>query len=153
MNMSKNRIDKYFSSFESAAKGFSDIEFEKFNPAITQELHQQLLSEYDEEEEYSDESFEAIAENSQFKRLLVTQDNQFLQTLDLWIAHARTRITPSLGRKIESVDGVETFDAFTPYRFRVGIAKLFDSDLVKQKIANLVKESIKKLERPDSEQI
>ena len=46
---------------------------------------------------------------------------------------------------MSNVDGVESIDVFTPYRFRIGVAKLFTDrtvmSQVRENLVNYIKES------------
>ena len=51
---------------------------------------------------------------------------------NFWVGHTNFNITKHLAGVIENIDGVETLDIFTRYRFRVGIGKAFiDSDVMR----------------------
>jgi hypothetical protein len=43
----------------------------------------------------------------------------------LWVGHSNFKLVNSHYRVIGGISGVETIDILTPYRFRVGIGKLF----------------------------
>lgn len=51
-----------------------------------------------------------------------------------WVGHTNFNISPKVAKTIEDTNGVETLDIFTRYRFRVGIAKIFDSKEVRKDI-------------------
>ena len=57
---------------------------------------------------------------------------------DLWVADCDFNITQGMCEDIEEVDGVETFDVATRYRFRVGIGRLFNGDAVRRDIAEML---------------
>jgi len=44
---------------------------------------------------------------------------------NFWTGHTNFNLTTNIVKIIESVDGVETLDVFTRYRFRVSIGKAF----------------------------
>lgn len=64
----------------------------------------------------------------------ITEFNKPGKVFDFWIGHTNFSITKAIHELIEDVDGVETFDTFTRYRFRIGIGKLFDSVVVRRAI-------------------
>jgi hypothetical protein len=50
---------------------------------------------------------------------------------NFWVGHANFSITPDIVKILEVIDGVETLDVFTRYRFRIAIGKCFkDSDVM-----------------------
>lgn len=57
---------------------------------------------------------------------------------NFWTGHTNFNITKNISNIIESVDGVETLDIFTRYRFRIAIGKLFNNGEVMNKISNEV---------------
>ncbi len=138
--MGTNRIAKYFPTLELTMTNnkFNHVEFEKFDPSITQNIVREFSN---------DDEIEGYVENEQEEfgneKVTVTQDNQMLQTLNLWIGHCNVDITPILVNKLKFVNGVETLDIMTRYRFRVGIAKLFDENTVKTEIAATIDRSVK----------
>ena len=64
----------------------------------------------------------------------ITEYNKPGKTFNFWIGHTNFSITKGVHELIESIDGVETFDIFTRYRFRIGIGKLFKSVDVRREI-------------------
>ena len=65
----------------------------------------------------------------------VTEHTRAGSVFNFWTAHANFRMTKEIFKIIDDTDGVETFDVYTPYRWRVSIGKAFNSQEVKQKIA------------------
>lgn len=65
---------------------------------------------------------------------------------NFWTGHTNFGITQEVFDIIENTDGVETFDVFTKYRFRIGIGKAFkDSEIMRNinlKTYKHLKESI-----------
>lgn len=53
---------------------------------------------------------------------------------NFWVAHTNFRMTQEIQDIIDTTDGVETLDIFTPYRWRIGIGKAFQSRIVKERI-------------------
>ncbi len=64
----------------------------------------------------------------------ITEYNTPGKTFSFWIGHTNFSITKDIHKLIGDIEGVETFDIFTRYRFRVGIGKLFDETSVKKMI-------------------
>jgi hypothetical protein len=57
---------------------------------------------------------------------------------NFWIGHTNFNITSEIAELIESVEGVETLDIFTRYRFRVSFGKAFND----REIMDLINKSI-----------
>lgn len=57
---------------------------------------------------------------------------------NFWTGHTNFSITPNIVNIIESVDGVETLDIFTRYRFRIAIGKIFNSGEVMNKVSSSI---------------
>ena len=64
-----------------------------------------------------------------------TDNTASSKIFNFWVGHTNFDLTPVIVKKIELIEGVETLDVFTRYRFRVGIGKLFDSAFVMSSIA------------------
>lgn len=63
---------------------------------------------------------------------------------NFWTMHTNFRINRTILRIIDNTDGVESFDYFTPYRWRIAIGKTFNSVEVKERVAkNLNAKSVK----------
>lgn len=58
-----------------------------------------------------------------------------------WIGHTNFSITNNVASTIEEVNGVETLDIFTRYRFRIAIGKAFADREVMQNIQELLYET------------
>jgi hypothetical protein len=48
----------------------------------------------------------------------------------LWVGHTNFHVTRSFAEKVLRVPGVEVFRPMTPYRFLLGVARLFDRETV-----------------------
>lgn len=53
---------------------------------------------------------------------------------NFWLGHTNFSINQILFDIIDNIEGVETFDLFTRYRFRIGIGKAFDDSTVMRDI-------------------
>lgn len=60
------------------------------------------------------------------------------KSFNFWIGHTNFDISNQIVDIIELSDGVETLDIFTRYRFRIGIAQLFNSGDVMSNITNSI---------------
>ena len=49
---------------------------------------------------------------------------------NFWTGHTNFNLSKDIVDAIEAIDGVETLDIFTRYRFRIGIGKCFDDSTV-----------------------
>ncbi len=63
--------------------------------------------------------------------------------------HTNFRITQLFSELIQEIDGVETYDVFTPYRFRIAVGHAFDSQLVKNDINKMAQNAIRQEKRKD----
>lgn len=64
----------------------------------------------------------------------MTEHTRAGDIFNFWTAHTNFRLTQEIVDVIDSIDGVETFDIFTPYRWRISVGKAFYSPSVKQGI-------------------
>jgi hypothetical protein len=61
---------------------------------------------------------------------------------NFWLGHTNFNLTKGVCNTIESIDGVETLDIFTRYRFRIAVGKAFTDSTVMQNIQESVYEYI-----------
>lgn len=65
--------------------------------------------------------------------LPLTENTDICHIFNFWIGHANFDITTNIIEIIENIEGVETLDIFTRYRFRIGVGKAFlDSDVMRE---------------------
>lgn len=71
--------------------------------------------------------------------LIPVMDHHYLaNTFNLWVGHTNFDITNTVKTKIELVEGVETLEIYSRYRFRVAFGKCFDAAEVKSKISGVL---------------
>lgn len=61
---------------------------------------------------------------------------------NFWVGHTNFSITKDIARILETIDGVETLDVFTRYRFRISVGKAFDLSRVMKKINDTIYHSL-----------
>ena len=71
--------------------------------------------------------------------MAITEHNRAGNVFNFWIGHTNFRLTRTVVEIIEEVDGVESFDIYTPYRFRISIGKAFDASNVKSRLLEELK--------------
>ncbi len=64
----------------------------------------------------------------------VTEHTSAGRIFNFWTAHTNFRMTKNIMESINDTDGVETFDVFTAYRWRIAIGKAFSSIVVKERV-------------------
>tara|TARA_R100000008_G_scaffold61061_1_gene38473 strand:- start:104 stop:568 length:465 start_codon:yes stop_codon:yes gene_type:complete len=57
--------------------------------------------------------------------LPITDDTLASRKFKFWVGHSNFRLTEDYYGIIGPVEGVETLDILTPYRFRIGVGKMF----------------------------
>ena len=63
----------------------------------------------------------------------MTENTASSKIFNFWVGHTNFDITRKVSDTIEKTEGVETFDVFTRYRFRVGVGKAFsDSEVMRE---------------------
>lgn len=60
--------------------------------------------------------------------------NICMKNFNLWLGHTNFSLSSTIASLLESVDGVETLDIFTRYRFRIGVGKAFTDSVVMRDI-------------------
>jgi len=63
-----------------------------------------------------------------------TENTASSKIFNFWVGHTNFTITPTIVDILENVDGVESLDIFTRYRFRIAIGKVFDDARVMKEI-------------------
>jgi len=128
-----------------------DVYWEKWIDAYTPEETEVVLLDEESLEEDQGISFEEElgVEFKKFKNiqtiftpfgvLPLTEQSLASSYFKFWVGHTNFKITPKFHRIMSNVEGVESIDVFTPYRFRIGIAKLFkDRTVMSQVRKNMV---------------
>ena len=134
-----------------------DVYWEKWIDAYSPEETEVILLDEESSEEDHGVSFEEElgVEFKKFKNiqtiftpfgvLPLTEQSLASSYFKFWVGHTNFKITPKFYRIMSNVDGIESIDVFTPYRFRIGIAKLFTDrtvmSQVRENLVNYIKES------------
>ena len=69
-----------------------------------------------------------------FGALPLTEHSLASNHFKFWVGHTNFKITRPFHNIISGIEGVETLDIFTPYRFRISVGKLFRDRDVMSKI-------------------
>jgi hypothetical protein len=69
-----------------------------------------------------------------------TENTASSKIFNFWVGHTNFTISNKIVEIIENVDGVETLDIFTRYRFRISVGKAFDAPTVMKQINDSVYE-------------
>ena len=72
----------------------------------------------------------------------MTENTASGKIFNFWVGHTNFDITKKVADMIEKTDGVETFDVFTRYRFRVGVGKAFSDSETMREINSRVYETL-----------
>ena len=120
-----------------------DVYWEKWVDAYEQELEEEasiiehlksMYLEFSEEEEslYKELSEEEMTGFKSIKTIMtpfgmmpLTEQSLASNYFKFWTGHTNFKLLKSHINTISMVDGVETIDVLTPYRFRIAVAKLF----------------------------
>ncbi len=89
-----------------------------------------------------DEMMEESFNKRQAKRMLftpfgvipLTDFNNLSKIFDFWVGHTNFNITQKVIHIISRIDGVESLDPMTRYRFRISVGKAYNSAEVKAEI-------------------
>lgn len=88
----------------------------------------------EEEDSYSEKE---VGPNFQIARILTGgTENPFVQlkTFNFWTAHTNFRLNRELITLVSDVDGVETVDVISRYRFHISVGHTFDENQVKKAV-------------------
>jgi hypothetical protein len=105
-----------------------------FYPGIYKDLAK-ISSQGQLEDNYDDEPQPIIEDNSNGQPLLFLQtqmgplplveETMPSKIFNLWECNTNFNITPQIMKIVDKVEGVETLNVMSRYRFRVGVGKLF----------------------------
>lgn len=65
-----------------------------------------------------------------------TENTACSKLFNFWTGHTNFNISNKICDIIENAEGIETFDIFTRYRFRIGIGKAFVDSIIMRDINN-----------------
>lgn len=68
----------------------------------------------------------------------VNENTASSEIFNFWTGHTNFALTQDIASIIEEINGVETLNIFTKYRFRIAIGKAFKDSVVMRKINNSV---------------
>ena len=129
-----------------------NVYWEKWVDAYETDIDIDIIDQEEEEEIFGieelevsfrppEEDFEKNIKNIQtiftpFGILPLTEHSLASNYFKFWVGHTNFKITQTFHSIISSIEGVETLDVFTPYRFRISVGKLFRDRDVMSSIKN-----------------
>jgi hypothetical protein len=129
---SKNKIiwQKWIDPFGRDEESFD------FDPYVGDYENEEEIEDSDEDEELK------IQKNPQAIKAIATpmgiipfNDNTASgKIFNFWMGHTNFDISKNIANIIEKIEGVETLDVFTRYRFRIAIGKAFDDSQIMRNI-------------------
>lgn len=107
----------------------------------------------DDDDSDTDEEIEDIDEEHHHKYhgtvlvgpmgiLPITEHNDISKSFNFWVGHTNFNLDQQVVSTLENVEGVETLDIMTRYRFRVAIGQVFDTEDVLTNIENALQLSL-----------
>ena len=112
--------EKWMDAFEEVQENASEFSDD------TEESY--LESAYEENQEYVDAPEVALPIRgvmTPYGMLPLTDDTLASRKFKFWVGHSNFRLTEDYYGIIGRTEGVETLDILTPYRFRIGVGKMF----------------------------
>lgn len=93
--------------------------------------------------------------NPHFGIIPIVDANSPGKLFNFWVCHTGVTITSKIAEIIELVDGVETLDVFSRYRFRIAVGKCFQNkevmDEIEQKITSYIEKTHAKANKVPAE--
>lgn len=113
---------------------------------VDEEAVQNLLDDEESDGDYIDEADLPPPNTQQNIRVMatpmgiipVTEYTASGKIFNFWTGHTNFDITEKIATIIEKIDGVESLDVFTRYRFRISVGKAFSDSVVMRNITNKV---------------
>ena len=143
-----------------------DVYWEKWMDAfeLAEDVIDNLQEDSEEEEGGSDTDFDAQAEQQESESLVpikgvmtpygmlpLTDDTLASRKFKFWVGHSNFRLTEDYYNIIGPTEGVETLDILTPYRFRIGVGKMFVDRTVMSRVRDNMIEHVKSQKRDPHE--
>ena len=134
----------------------SDVYWEKWMDAF-EEFQDTPPDLPNEEESYLDTGFESPPDHyieeseagvpirgvmTPYGMLPLTDDTLASRKFKFWVGHSNFRLTEDYYTVIGHTEGVETLDILTPYRFRIGVGKMFVDRTVMNEVRNKMVEHV-----------
>ena len=137
-------IDKYYpksvledkNTNEDENDEYSDDSEEAFQKKIMQMAEDEKMSPADMIRENREKSSKVLM--SPIGMIPVMDHHYISDNFNLWIGHTNFDITPNIANTIQKIEGVETLEIYTRYRFRIGIGRAFDFNEVRLKIEDVI---------------
>jgi hypothetical protein len=111
-----------------------DEDSSDFDPYVGDYDNDEETNELDEEPKIQRQS-QAIKAIATPMGIIPFNDNTASgKIFNFWMGHTNFDISKNVANIIEKIDGVETLDIFTRYRFRIAIGKAFDDSQIMRNI-------------------
>jgi hypothetical protein len=122
--------------------------FDPFGEDDTVEHDKLADDHYDKEEDLDGEYVDEMQNVKQPLRAIATpmglipytENTASGKIFNFWVGHTNFNINNQIVNIIDQIDGVETLDIFTRYRFRISIGKVFDDARVMKEINDQIYE-------------
>jgi hypothetical protein len=110
--------EKWMDAFEEVQDNF---------PMSLQDEEELTSEPYDVEEDPPETSSMVPVQGvmTPYGMLPITDDTLASRKFKFWVGHSNFRLTEAYYNVIGPTEGVETLDILTPYRFRIGVGKMF----------------------------
>lgn len=122
-----------------------NIVWEKWIDPFGQNLDDTKWSQYDSDAESYDDDETTDSASPRYNKINAIATNMGIipyneytdcsKIFNFWLGHTNFNLTKKIVDTIESIEGVETLDIFTRYRFRVAFGKAFSD---REVMANIV---------------
>jgi len=78
-----------------------------------------------------------------FNPTMAPEFNDPIKHFKLWTIHTKVTLTTQILSNIEKINGIETIEAISRYRARIGIGPLFKDNIVMSTIKKIIEDSTK----------
>jgi hypothetical protein len=124
---------------ETVAQRINDPVFNEEDEEEIEEFAETIDFDTEDSDEYEENFVEQKSIRSPIRVMAtpmgiipVTENTASSKIFNFWVGHTNFSINKKIFDTIESIEGVETFDVFTRYRFRIAVGKAFsDSEVMR----------------------
>jgi hypothetical protein len=98
-----------------------------------------IIDDHDEESEHKPKVSKINAIVTSMGIIPFNEHTDCSKIFNFWVGHTNFSITQYIAHILQSIEGVETLDIFTRYRFRIAFGKAFDDRQVMDTINSKIK--------------
>lgn len=147
--MSNNRVIIWEKWVDPYGQDLDEVEWPGYDSHnITQSNHEE--SNVDEEPIVQTHSHRINAISTSMGIIPFNEYTDCTKIFNFWLGHTNFNISQKIAELLQSIEGVETLDIFTRYRFRISFGKAFEDRKIMDLINNIVQDHGEEKHEPNT---